>query len=195
MNADDLIRLLEAAASHGYAVEVDPSGKVSMKPGKTTGAMRTAAYRMRQQDAAAIKPPPAEQQVPKPRRTTYGPDPEACAVEVDASLDGSVRAMWGEYQKYRQAKASAPTASLRQPWTAQAARLAAAQVEKFTKIYGAQIISDRIATAIAAGWQGLNFDKLDNANHRPTNRTPSRNPVGTKKADPALDGDFLPGDF
>jgi hypothetical protein len=45
-------------------------------------------------------------------------------------------------------------------WTEQAARLTARQVDEFARSHGARIVADRIRSAIAGGWQGLNLDKL-----------------------------------
>lgn len=195
MTPEELIRLMEAAATHRYTVRVSPDGTVEMRPGKGTSAERTAAWRLRR-SVPPPEPPPLEEQVPKPKRTTYGPEPEACTISPPESVGPQVLAAWQEWQTYRQTRASHPTSRLRIPWTAQAARLSANSVQACTASHGPQIVADRITAAIAGNWQGLNFDKLEtHANHRPANRAPSRNPVGTKKANPALDGDFLPGDF
>ncbi len=196
MTPEELIRLMEAAATHRYTVRVAPDGTVEMRPGKGTSAERTAAWRLRR-SVPPPEPPPVEEQVPKPKRTTYGPEPEACTISPPECVGPQVLAAWKEWQTYRQNRASHPTSRLRLPWTAQAARLSANSVEAFTQSHGPQIVADRITAAIAGNWQGLNFDKLEtHANHRPANRTPSRNPIGTKRPDAAaLDGDFLPGDF
>jgi uncharacterized protein YdaU (DUF1376 family) len=102
----------------------------------------------------ATAPPPAAR-----KRRTHEPDASACAV-VPVSADAELIAAWDEWQQYRQARHRAPMNGKRIDWTEQAARLTARQVDEFARSHGARIVADRIRSAIAGGWQGLNLDKL-----------------------------------
>jgi hypothetical protein len=79
---------------------------------------------------------------------------------VPVSTDPELVAAWDEWQQYRQARHRAPMNGKRIDWTEQAARLTARQVDEFARSHGARIVADRIRSAIAGGWQGLNLDKL-----------------------------------
>ena len=145
-----------------------------------------------------VMSPPAPEAKAK-RKTASGPEPEACAVTLPAGTDPELADAWGEWQTYRQRRASA-LGRQRIAWTAQGARLSAKQVLQYAASHGARIVSDRIATAIQAEWQGLNLDKLatptTNGNHSRPNRPSSRNGEGyTLSPERAawLDADKLDG--
>lgn len=135
----------------------------------------------------------------KSDKRNYGPEPEACTVTLPAGTDPELADAWGEWQAYRQRRAAAPGRQ-RIAWTAQGARLSAKQVIRYAASHGSRIVSDRIATAIEAEWQGLNLDKLPtpptNGNHSRPNRTPSRNGEGytlSQERAAWLDADKLDG--
>ena len=204
MSADELIRLMAAAAEYQYRVAVYPDGRIEVGPRNPTNAERQAAYRARKQAAPDAAPPPPPEPAPPPptppapkRRQSYGPEAGAEAIAPHANCGPRVAAAWAEWQKYRQARASHQSAALRIPWTVQAARMSALQVERMTETYGPDLVADRIATAIAGNWQGLNFDKIQhtNDNHR-RSHTPNRNGSQSRPPDSAtaaaLDADFFP---
>ncbi len=210
MTADEIIRLMAAAAEYQYRVAVYPDGRVEVGPRNPTNAERQAAYRARKQaEPEAAPPPPPEPAPPEPAppeptpapsakpRRSYGPEAGAEAVAVHAKCGPRVAAAWDEWQVYRQDRASHPSSSLRIPWTVQAARLSAAQVERAASTYGPDLVADRITTAIAGNWQGLNFDKIQHThdNHRRSN-SPNRNGSQSRPPDSAaaaaLDADFFP---
>ena len=97
----------------------------------------------------------------KIKRPAVGPEPEACAVILPGKPSAELCEAWLEWQTYRQKRASAPFAKDRKPWTEQAARLSAKQIMQYAASHGDRIVCDRITKAIAAGWQGPNFDGLD----------------------------------
>jgi hypothetical protein len=105
----------------------------------------------------ATAPPPVAR-----KRRTHEPDASACAV-VPVSTDPELVAAWDEWQQYRQARHRSAMNGKRIDWTEQAARLTARQVDEFARSHGARIVSDRIRSAIAGCWQGLNLDKLGDA--------------------------------
>ena len=113
---------------------------------------------------------------------------------MPASTDLELVAAWDEWQQYRQARHRAPMNGKRIDWTEQAARLTARQVDEFARSHGARIVADRIRSAIAGGWQGLNLDKLGDS--RPQHKPPvSRNGSGfvmTEQQRIDLDADSLP---
>lgn len=201
MTADEIIRLMAAAAEYQYRVAVYPDGRIEVGPRNPTNAERQAAYRARKQAEPEPPPPPpppaqpAQPPAPKPRRS-YGHEAGAEAVTVHAKYGSHVSAAWDEWQAYRQGRAAHQSAALRIPWTVQAARMSAAQVERAASTYGPDLVADRIATAIAGNWQGLNFDKIQHHdNHRRSN-PPNRNGSHRRPPDPAasaaLDADFFP---
>lgn len=205
MTADELIRLMAAAAEYQYRVAVYPDGRIEVGPRNPTNAERQAAYRARKQSAPEAAPPPPPEPAPppptpapapKPRRS-YGPEAGAEAIAPHAGYGPHIAAAWDEWQKYRQARASHPSAALRIPWTVQAARLSAAQVERAATKFGPNLVCDRIATAIAGNWQGLNFDKIQHTNdNNRRSHTPNRNGSQSRPPDSAtaaaLDADFFP---
>jgi len=109
-------------------------------------------------------PPPAakveEVNPEKEKRPKPGPDPEACAVTLPAGTDPELLAKWENWQQYRQALASEPRKSDRKAWTKLAAEMSRDQIQKYVASHGTRIVCDRIATAISAGWQGLNLDSI-----------------------------------
>lgn len=208
MTPDEIIRLMAAASEYDYRVLVYPDGRVEVGPRNPTNAERQAAYRARKQAAtqAAPSPPPQPPSVkeslttapaPKPRRS-YGPEAGAEAIAPHANCGPRVAAAWAEWQQYRQARASHQSASLRIPWTVQAARMSASQVERAASTYGPELVADRIATAIAGNWQGLNFDKIQHHDNHRRSHHPSRNGSQSRPPDSAtaaaLDADFFPPD-
>jgi hypothetical protein len=107
----------------------------------------------------------------KIKRPTVGPEPEACAVILPGKPSAELLEAWREWQHYRQKRASAPFAKDRKPWTEQAARLSAKQIMQYAASHGDRIVCDRITKAIAAGWQGPNFDGLDGLTAYPRKMT------------------------
>lgn len=125
---------------------------------------------------------PAAPEVKAKRKAVSGPDPEACAVTLPAGTDPELMAKWSKWQEYRQSLASAPRKSDRKAWTKLAAEMSRDQIQQYAASHGSRIVADRIATAISAGWQGLNLDKLStpptNGNHSRPNKPSSRNGEG-----------------
>ena len=107
----------------------------------------------------------------KIKRPAVGPEPEACAVILPGKPSAELLEAWREWQHYRQKRASAPFAKDRKPWTEQAARLSAKQIMQYATSHGDRIVCDRITKAIAAGWQGPNFDGLDGPTTYPRKMT------------------------
>ena len=124
---------------------------------------------------------PAAPDAKAKRKAAAGPEPEACSVTLPSGTDPELADAWGEWQTYRQRRAAAPGRQ-RIAWTAQGARLSAKQVLQYSASHGSRIVSDRIATAIQAEWQGLNLDKLatppQNGNHSRPHKPSSRNGEG-----------------
>ena len=112
---------------------------------------------------AAPTPPPAPAPAPepKPSRTKPEPDPEAVAQKLPGNPSPALAAAWEEWQQYRQEKARAKLAKDRRPWTAQAARLSANQIAEHAARLGERIVLDRITSAIAGNWQGLNLHDIE----------------------------------
>jgi hypothetical protein len=112
---------------------------------------------------AAPTPPaaPAPAPEPKPSRTKPEPDPEAVAQKLPGNPSPALAAAWEEWQQYRQEKARAKLAKDRRPWTAQAARLSANQIVEHAARLGERIVLDRITSAIAGNWQGLNLHDIE----------------------------------
>jgi hypothetical protein len=116
--------------------------------------------------AAPIPPPtpapaPAPTPKPKPSPTKPEPDPEAVAQKLPGNPSPALAAAWEEWQQYRQEKARAKLAKDRRPWTAQAARLSANQIVEHAARLGERIVLDRITSAIAGNWQGLNLHDIE----------------------------------
>lgn len=88
-------------------------------------------------------------------------DAEGIEIITDSE---EIRQAWSEWQSYRQARHKA-TGKQKLMWTEQAARMSIKQILSAVQTFGTQIVCDRIAAAIAGGWQGLNFDKLHQANN------------------------------
>jgi len=103
---------------------------------------------------------PVAPDVKAKRKAAFGPDPEACAVTLPAGTDPELLAKWENWQQYRQALASEPRKSDRKAWTKLAAEMSRDQIQKYVASHGTRIVCDRIATAISAGWQGLNLDSI-----------------------------------
>lgn len=105
----------------------------------------------------------------------------ACRASIE-SENPLVLQAWEEWQAYRQQRHISKGA-FRLPWTLRAAQLSARQILQAVKEHGAQVVSDRISSAIVGNWQGLNLDKLQapalNGHH-------SRNstPTGFQSPDP-----------
>jgi hypothetical protein len=106
-------------------------------------------------------PPPAPTPKPKPSPTKPEPDPEAVAQKLPGNPSPALAAAWEEWQQYRQEKARAKLAKDRRPWTAQAARLSANQIVEHAARLGERIVLDRITSAIAGNWQGLNLHDIE----------------------------------
>jgi hypothetical protein len=110
---------------------------------------------------AAPTLPPAPTPKPKPSPTKPEPDPEAVAQKLPGNPSPALAAAWEEWQQYRQEKARAKLAKDRRPWTAQAARLSANQIVEHAARLGERIVLDRITSAIAGNWQGLNLHDIE----------------------------------
>lgn len=87
---------------------------------------------------------------------------KARTFEIDTDSE-EVRNAWNEWQSYRQSRHKA-TGKQKLLWSHQAARMSAKQILDAVQKFGVQITCDRIASAIAGSWQGLNFDKLQQTN-------------------------------
>lgn len=98
----------------------------------------------------------------KPHPRPDGDFKAAITFEIDTESE-SIRQAWGEWQSYRQGRHLAH-GKQKLIWSHQAARMSAQQIIAASKIHGDQIVCDRVASAIAGGWQGLNLDKLEGAN-------------------------------
>ncbi len=96
-----------------------------------------------------------------PRRQAASDDGDfaaACEVLLPEGSDAALSDAWSRWQSYRQSKHQEPGKRLR--WTQHAARAAVRQFVKYGASHGGQIVSDRVDTAIAGGWQGPNFDSI-----------------------------------
>lgn len=98
----------------------------------------------------------------------------ACDVSIGEGFDKPLIEAWREWQKYRQSRHSAK-GKAKLPWTLQAAELSLKQVIKAQQSYGSQMVGDRIFSAIAGNWQGLNLDKLDTQPQKSNQQTLSKN--------------------
>ena len=137
-------------------------------------------------------PPPLSPTPPIPAPTPAGGSRErareaeadfhaACSVDLDLTASPELRQAWREWQAYRQSRHKA-TGTAKLPWTAQAAKLSASQITRNADTHGTQIVTDRIASAIAGNWQGLNFDTLKTNGHPSNQPTSSRFPATSAAA-------------
>lgn len=84
----------------------------------------------------------------------------ANAVALTGNIPDEILELWSEWRTYRTARATTGPKSDRIPWTAQAARMSARQIENALAVHPARMVADRIRSAIAGNWQGFNLDKL-----------------------------------
>ncbi len=99
------------------------------------------------------------------------PNPDL--VLLDPKLPQDLHGAWAEWQAYRQERAKAKGAQ-KLIWTERAAKATAKQIADYSRTFGARMICDRITSAIAGNWQGLNLDKLTAAKDAGTSRSPSK---------------------
>lgn len=102
---------------------------------------------------------------------------EASATEIGPDACTLVRNAWAEWQQYRQRRHRSRGAA-RLLWTAQAARLSAAAILKAAQQHGAEIVADRITSAISGEWKALNFDTM---------ASPALSPSVRRRNEPACD--------
>ena len=137
----------------------------------------------------APTPSPAPAPEPKLSKPKHEAEPEAVAQKLPGNPSPELEAAWEEWQAYRQTKARAKLAKDRRPWTGQAARLSANQITEHAARLGERIVLDRITSAIAGNWQGLNLHDIATPKpHAPHSRNtpPSRN--GTSQPLPQAQG-------
>jgi len=135
----------------------------------------------------AETPAPPE---PKPKRTAPAADPEAIAVTLPDTASDALREAWAEWQEYRQRRAAAKLSADRIAWTGQAARNSASQMISHAARLGERIVCDRVASAIAGEWRGLNLDKLETPKQhdQPHFRSHIPNRNGTSQPLPQAEG-------
>jgi hypothetical protein len=188
----DFARILNTLHAHGFLIRYGENGEFGAIPSFHEHQcinVREAASKLPEPDDASLKrtcmhvhsrgegkgregngrehgkegkESDADASQPARKRRTHEPDKFACAV-VTVSTDPELVAAWDEWQQYRQARHREPMNGKRIFWTEQAARLTARQVDEFARSHGARIVADRIRSAIAGCWQGLNLDKLGDA--------------------------------
>ena len=130
----------------------------------------------------APAPQPAPE--PKPSKPKHEAEPEAVAQKLPGNPSQELAAAWEEWQQYRQEKARAKLAKDRRPWTGQAARLSANQITEHAARLGERIVLDRITSAIAGNWQGLNLHDIatpkpyaPHSRNSPPNRNGTHEPL------------------
>ena len=129
-------------------------------------------------------PPPQPAPEPKPSKPKHEAEPEAVAQKLPGTPSPELAAAWEEWQQYRQEKARAKLAKDRRPWTGQAARLSANQITEHAARLGERIVLDRITSAIAGNWQGLNLHDIatpkpyaPHSRNSPPNRNGTHEPL------------------
>lgn len=181
----------------GPEQEESVTAKVTNEPESVTSVTSVTAL---------PSPPPLSPTPPIPAPTPAGGARErtreaeadfqaACSVDLDLTASPELRQAWTEWQTYRQRRHKS-TGTAKLPWTEQAAKLSASQITRNAETHGTQIVTDRIASAIAGNWQGLNFDTLKTNGHahnqQTSSRFPSTSPAAAKVRPP--DGDGRPKD-
>lgn len=84
----------------------------------------------------------------------------ANAVCLTGNIPDEIQELWAEWKTYRTGRATTGPKSDRIPWTDQAARMSARQIESALTAHPGRVVADRIRSAIAGNWQGFNLDKL-----------------------------------
>jgi hypothetical protein len=108
-----------------------------------------------------LRKPPAN---PTPAETTADAADsikDANAVTLIYRCSQDLQDLWREWKTYRTERATTGPKSKRLPWTAQAARMTAKQIEAAITEHAERMVCDRIRSAIAGSWQGLNLDKME----------------------------------
>jgi hypothetical protein len=108
----------------------------------------------------------------------------ANAVVLGPLRSQELQGLWKEWQEYRSGRATTGPKSGRKAWTAQAARMTAQAIESALLEHPERIVCDRIRTAIAGSWQGLNFDKLETGRASGSNRSTGQ--AGTPSSVPGI---------
>lgn len=173
-------RLAETKNVSPSTPETTPNETDSVSPERENETNETNETLKRESPSPPLPPPPLSPTPPIPA-PAHTPTPgstrrertredeadfaAACAHTLDMTASPKLRQAWAEWQVYRQ-RLHRQTGALRKLWTLQAARLSANLIVSNAEQHGEQIVTDRIAAAIAGNWQGLNFDKLaTNGNH------------------------------
>lgn len=124
-----------------------------------------------------------EQETPENRPEAKSSSP-ANAITLGPLCSQELHDLWKEWQEYRTGRATTGPRSGRKAWTAQAARMTAQAIESALLEHPERIVCDRIRAAIAGGWQGLNFDKLETSRASGSNRSTGQ--AGTPSSVPGI---------
>jgi hypothetical protein len=82
-------------------------------------------------------------------------------VEIPTEIDTpEFRQAWARWAEYRTGRATTVLKSQAIPWTVAGAQAALRQCVSYAKSLGLAAIIDRIDSAIAGQWQGINLDKV-----------------------------------